>query len=73
MKEMQRTQTLSYQLDGLGLEPRRAQENFFRLHNRPHRLWGPQSFLFTRYHGSFPGVNWPGCDVGHCRLTNAGV
>jgi len=37
------------------------------LHNRPHRLWGPPSFLFH------PGVNWPGCDVGHSPLTNTRV
>lgn len=36
---------------------------------RPESLWCPQSFLFNRYKGSFPGVNWPGRGIYHLHLV----
>ena len=41
----------------LGLNHGRGKRFFFPS-NHVDWLWGPPSFLFSGYHGSFPGVKW---------------
>jgi hypothetical protein len=51
-------------LDGLGIEPRRKQENFLFLY-RPEWFWDPPSLIFNGYWGFGWELKQQGRDVDH--------
>jgi hypothetical protein len=60
-------------LDDQGLIPDRSKIFFFQP-LRPDRLWGPPSFLFNGYRGSFPrGKARPGRDADHSPPSSAEI
>ena len=51
-----------YGLDGMGIESRWGRDF-------PYRCWGPHSFLYNGYRGSFSGEKRPGRGVNHPLLS----
>jgi hypothetical protein len=50
-----------------------AARDFFSSPECPDWLWGPPSFLFSAYWGSFLGVQWLGHEIYHSPVSGAEV
>jgi hypothetical protein len=58
-----------YKLNVPGYESQQGKEIFSS--PKPFRpVIGPIQLLFNGYWGSFPGVKWQGCEVGHSHPTS---